>query len=399
MPNLAKEAYARIATELGAPRERRPIGSGWVSGAIAIIAGLASLLMVVALRYPHLLLMPELSPIRDSAAFRIAVYAILASGYLLAITSLILRRDATLGTCAMALTLLATMIGSLPPPKEEVAIQGVFFGLDFFVLNILFLGFLFVPLERLLPKAPDQTVLRDEWREDVFYYLISSMFVQVLTYLTLAPSTAIKATGWLQPIQDVASSLPWAVQIVAIMLLTDFVQYWVHRTFHTVPFLWKFHAVHHSAQHMDWIAGARMHFLEIIVLRALTATPMFAIGFDESAIQTYILIVYVYSSFIHSNVGINFRGLEKLVVVPRFHHWHHGIEREAIDVNFAIHFPFLDKAFGTHHMPANRWPEGYGIVGHPVPKGYIAQFLYPFRRKKAPDAASTERTDQTSSNG
>ena len=126
-----------------------------------------------------------------------------------------------------------------------------------------------------------------------------------------------------------------------------------------------------------------MHFLEIIVLRGVTATPMLVIGFDESAIQTYMLLVYVYSTFIHSNVGTSFGFLEKILVAPRFHHWHHGVEKEAVDVNFAIHFPFWDWLFGTYHLPEGKWPNGYGIEGHPVPKGYWQQFLYPFRRKSA----------------
>jgi sterol desaturase/sphingolipid hydroxylase (fatty acid hydroxylase superfamily) len=74
--------------------------------------------------------------------------------------------------------------------------------------------------------------------------------------------------------------------------------------------------------------------------------------------------------------------LEKLLVTPRFHHWHHGIEKEAIDVNFAIHFPLLDRLFGTHHLPKDKWPEGYGIGGHPVPLGYVKQFKYLFQREK-----------------
>ena len=164
------------------------------------------------------------------------------------------------------------------------------------------------------------------------------------------------------------------------MLFTDFAQYWLHRAFHRVPALWRFHAVHHSAKSMDWIAGARMHFLEIIILRGVTATPMLVIGFQESAIQAYTLLVYVYSTFIHSNVRGSFGFLEKILVVPRFHHWHHGIEKEATDVNFAIHFPFLDRMFGTHHLPEGKWPNGYGIEGHPVPKGYWKQLLYPFQR-------------------
>ena len=164
------------------------------------------------------------------------------------------------------------------------------------------------------------------------------------------------------------------------MFFTDLVQYWLHRAFHRVPALWRFHAVHHSAKSMDWIAGARMHFLEIIVLRGVTAIPMFTLGFDPAAIQIYLLIVYFYSAFIHANIGWNLKPVEPLVATPRFHHWHHGEEREAIDVNFAIHFPLFDRLFGTHHMPEGRWPKAYGIKGHPVPVGYWKQFLYPFQR-------------------
>jgi sterol desaturase/sphingolipid hydroxylase (fatty acid hydroxylase superfamily) len=68
-------------------------------------------------------------------------------------------------------------------------------------------------------------------------------------------------------------------------------------------------------------------------------------------------------------------------VTPRFHHWHHGLEAEAVDVNFALHFPALDRVFGTHHLPKTEWPQGYGIPGHPVPRSYWQQFLYPFRKR------------------
>ena len=197
-----------------------------------------------------------------------------------------------------------------------------------------------------------------------------------------------------------ARELPWIVQLIAIMLLTDFAQYWLHRAFHRVPFLWGFHAVHHSAKSMDWMAGARMHFLEIIVLRSVTATPALIIGFDESALQAYMLIVYMSSTFIHSNVGTNFGFLEKILVFPRFHHWHHGLEKEAIDVNFSIHFPLYDWLFGTHYMPDKAWPKAYGIAGHPVPQGYQAQFMYPFKgdaadaTQAAPQPANIGATNQ-----
>jgi sterol desaturase/sphingolipid hydroxylase (fatty acid hydroxylase superfamily) len=205
--------------------------------------------------------------------------------------------------------------------------------------------------------------------------------VQVLTFLTFIPARTILAFTSLDAVRAWVSALPFLVQFVAIMFLTDFVQYWLHRAFHRIPWLWNFHAVHHSARSMDWMAGARMHFLENLALRGTTVIPMFVLGFSGAAMNSYIFVVYLYSTFVHANLGWRFPVIEKLLVTPRFHHWHHGIEDEAVDVNFAVHFPILDRLFGTYHLPKDKWPSGYGVQGHPVPKGYWSQFTYPFRRQ------------------
>jgi sterol desaturase/sphingolipid hydroxylase (fatty acid hydroxylase superfamily) len=382
----------KVRAELEAPHHERMFGSGWLSGSFGLLAGVVGVLMVIVLRNPSITSVPQLAAVHQNVLFRPALYFVLIAGFVLAALSLVLRRDKTLGGAAMAATLLASMIGSLPTHRD-IQLEGLFFGVDFFLLNVLFTGLLFIPIERLLARHKDQSVFRDEWREDLFYYLVSSLFVQILTYLTLAPSNFVIHNQDLGAIRAWAHNLPWVVQLIAIMLLTDLAQYWLHRAFHRVPFLWGFHAVHHSARSMDWIAGARMHFLEIIVLRGVTATPMLVIGFDESAIQAYMLIVYVYSTFIHSNVGTNFGVLEKILVAPRFHHWHHGIGKDAVDVNFAIHFPFLDRLFGTYHLPDGQWPDGYGVAGHPVPKGYWSQFLYPFRRSDSANSTVVTQAD------
>ncbi len=272
---------------------------------------------------------------------------------------------------------------------EQIATKNasIYFGLDFFVINVLFTGFLFIPLERMFPKNHEQGVFRREWHEDIFYFLVSSLFVQVLAFLALSPGSAVGAAAPLEPVQSYFGAQPFLIQLALIMLFTDFVQYWLHRAFHQVPALWRFHAVHHSAKSMDWLAGARMHFIEIIVLRATTAIPMLSLGFDPNAIQAYIFTVYVYSGFIHSNVGWDLSRIERFVVTPRFHHWHHGSEKEAIDVNYAIHFPLLDWLFGTHLQAEKRWPEKYGIVGV-MPRGYWQQFLYPFRKETDAEKAA-----------
>ena len=370
----------KIVTELETPRADRPFGTGWIAGTMGLAAAIAGLALVLALKFPDIFTTPELQRVTFSPWFRFVVLFLLVAAFALAALSMVLRSRKTLGVTTLAVTLLATLLGGLRMPSGPAETNGLFLGLDFFVVNLIFLGFVFIPLERLFPHRREQTVFRTEWREDLFYYLISSMLVQALTFLTLAPSTAILTHTDLTAIRNLIGSQPLWLQVIEIMFLTDFVQYWLHRAFHRIPALWKFHSVHHSAQAMDWIAGARMHFLEVVILRAVTATPMFVAGFTEGALQVYILIVYVYSSLLHSNLQIEPKWLAKVLATPRFHHWHHGIEREAIDVNFSIHFPLFDRLFGTHHMPEDRWPEGYGIKGHPVPTGYWRQMLYPFRR-------------------
>src|SRR5437868_15369727 len=127
--------------------------------------------------------------------------------------------------------------------------------------------------------------------------------VQVLTFLTFAPAKAILTAAPLTGIRAWVGALPFVIQFLAIMFLTDLVQYWVHRAFHRIPWLWNFHAVHHSARSMAWMAGARMHFLEIFALRSTTVIPMYVLGFSAAAMNCYIFLVYLYSTFVHANLG------------------------------------------------------------------------------------------------
>lgn len=375
--NIRQELRSELETS--APLRR--FGSGWISGVLGVALSLAGLGLVLSLLAPGSFSIPEMQAFRAGPWFRPLLHLILLAAFALSALSLALRSGKTLGLTGVSLTLIAVLLGG----SQAEAIVGdptpAYFGLDFFILRMLFTGFLFIPVERMFPQRKEQPVFRTEWREDLFYFLVSSMLVQVLTFLTFAPARSILALAQLTATRAWVGTLPFAVQFLAIMVLTDFVQYWVHRAFHRLPWLWRFHSVHHSAQEMDWMAGARMHFLEIVALRSLTVIPMFVLGFGPGPMNAYIFVVYLYATFVHANLGWRFPVIEKLLVTPRFHHWHHGIEREAIDVNFAVHFPLLDRLFGTYHLPAEKWPSGYGIKGHPVPRGYWAQFKYPFRQK------------------
>jgi lathosterol oxidase len=171
------------------------------------------------------------------------------------------------------------------------------------------------------------------------------------------------------------------LQVVEILVLTDVMQYWIHRAFHRVPLLWRFHAVHHSADFMDWLAGSRLHLVDVAVTRGLTYVPIYVLGFAQAPLVFYVAFVAIQATFIHANVRFRFGPLRWALATPQFHHWHHGAEPEAIDKNFAVHLPLLDLLFGTFHLPGERWPDSYGLSqGTRLPRGYLRQFWWPFSR-------------------
>ena len=368
-----------LRQHLESPAPDRRFGTGWISGVVALALAIIGLGAVLCLRYPDVLTVPDARGHYNVGIIRLALHAALIGAFLLGTLNIVLRRQKVLGFVAVSTVLIATALGG-PNAQDRLDITSdVYFGLDLFLLNLILMGIIFVPVERLLGQR-EQPIFRHEWREDLLYFLVSALFVQVLTFLSLAPALAIlKHTDW-GGFRAWVGSQPLILQFLEITFLTDLVQYWVHRIFHRVPWLWKFHAIHHSAQTMDWLASSRMHVMEVIILRGTTVIPMYVLGFSEPALYAYLIFVYFLSALVHSNLRLSFGPLERFLVTPRFHHWHHGIEKEAIDVNFAVHFPVLDRLFGTYHLPSDgRWPAGYGIK-KPVPKGMLSQFLHPFRR-------------------
>lgn len=377
---MIRKLRLAIRNELEAPAEKRQFGSGWLSGTSAIVLSIACFLLLLSQKFPQWFSMADLSSLHANPWFSIGIKFGILISFLLACLNLVLRQNKILGFSSIIIALLTTTLGEMQfNSGASTAVTTL--GIDWFVLNIFLTGIIFVPLEKLFGRLTFQPLFRTEWREDLFYFLLSSVLVQSLMFLSLAPANAIlHNTNSFEAFRKIVAEQHFILQVIEIMFLTDFVQYWFHRAFHEIPFLWNFHAVHHSAKTMDWIAGSRMHIFEIIGLRSMTVIPMFVLGFTQDALHAYIFIVYLNATFLHTNVRFNVEWLKTIIATPRFHHWHHGIEKEAININYSIHFPLIDKMFGTYYMPPNQWPSGYGINDQ-IPNGYWSQFIYPLKPK------------------
>ena len=356
------------------------IGSGWVSGVLSVFFGLLGLGGALCLHFPALLTLPEARSHYPMVMIRLIIQGMIAAAFVLAAISAILRQRKVLALTGGLLAAVAALMGggSTPLPKEVGSHYGI--GFDWFLLDLLVMTIVFVPVERFWPLHPGQKTFRPEWTTDGFYFVVTHLPAQLLTFLMVLP--ALLLTKWLAipPLQAIVQSWPYVVQLVAAIFIADLGQYFVHRMFHTVPFLWRFHSIHHSIKTLDWIAGSRSHFIDIVITRGLVMIPMMLCGFPQSVLAGYLVFVSFHATFCHTDFRPDAHWLERYIVTVRYHHWHHAADKDAVDVNFAIHFPILDRLFGTHHLPKDAWPQRYGLLDDTVPAGFFAQLFAPFKR-------------------
>lgn len=266
-----------------------------------------------------------------------------------------------------------------------------------------FLVLVFLPMEKVFPAKKGQKFFRRNWVTDLFFFL-----GQYLVWGGLVIGAISYFDDWLQRIipasfRNMVAAQPWWLQAIEVIVLSDFLIYWGHRLQHNVGFLWRFHKVHHSSEHLDWLAAHREHPLDSIYTIGIINLPAFILGFPLEMIAGLIAFRGIWAIYIHSNVRLPLRFLRVLIGAPELHHWHHDRDRHA--GNYANISPLMDIIFGTYTCPDHE-PERFGIA-EPVPKNYVGQLLEPILPKfvvrklgliKKPKPESPSTMEQVESN-
>lgn len=243
---------------------------------------------------------------------------------------------------------------------------------------------IFVPLERLFALHPEK-FFRKQVGVDLAWYFINSIVpAAVIAFPLAAISYALQGLDPLGFYSFVAGFPTW-LSLLLLFVVNDIGSYWGHRLSHQIPFLWRFHALHHSPEHMDWLVNTRAHPIDMVVTRLSGLIPVYLLGLGQTmehgGVSLGVTIVMisgiVWSFFIHSNIRARLGPLEWLISTPAFHHWHHTND-EHRDRNFAAVFPWIDRLFGTAWLPKH-WPSVYGIDGKTSTK-LSGQFTEPFKR-------------------
>lgn len=360
------------------PDKEFVIGDGRISGYLSVFLGALSLAAVLAYLFPSYLTTTELRAVYDAEDLQLVLKYGMYFSLFFALVTFAINKKKRMGAMGILFTGSAFALGGYMVPVGSVEPKALSLGVDWLILAFLGSVIVFTTLEKLFPKYREQVILRHEWGLDLFYFCFNHLLISAVI---LVGNYAVSKFQWAinTDVQQAMQSMPVVVQAIILLIIADFVLYWEHRVFHEIPRLWRVHAVHHSVESMDWLAGSRGHVVQVFVERTLVMIPLYLIGSSKAALDLYVTFAALQAIVIHCNLGIKFGPLKYLLVTPQYHHWHHSSEKPAIDTNYAAHTPLFDRLFGTYHMPKAHWPAHYGTSNR-LPRTFWAQFMYPFRK-------------------
>ena len=250
----------------------------------------------------------------------------------------------------------------------------------------------FFALELIAPWRKDQPKFRKDFWLD-FFYMFFNFFLFSLIIFNAASDVVVRffnetlaSVGINNLLSFEVMSWPVWAHLLVGFTVRDFVQWWVHRLLHRVPFLWEFHKVHHSVKQMGFAAHLRYHWMENVVYRSLEYIPLALIGIglrDFFIIHIFTLAV---GHFNHSNFKLKLGPLKYIFNNPQMHIWHHAKalpKSRRFGVNFGLTLSLWDYLFKTDYIPS----DGRDIeLGFPkdenFPEDFVGQEIHGLFGKK-----------------
>lgn len=244
-----------------------------------------------------------------------------------------------------------------------------------------------IVLERLFPYTQHMKIFRRGfWLDLIWYTFLQSKVMEILifTYIILN----LKDYLGLQDFAPMSGMNFWLCLFI-FFVTHDFYMYWMHRFQHNNKYLWRTHEAHHSVREVDWLAGSRSHFSEILINQTVEFAPIFFLLDTETAAFMYpakALLDAVWGMWIHANVNVHTGKLQYILNGPEMHQWHHANHHEVFYKNYSTKIAAWDWIFGTGFLPGLKplhfhfsKPKMFGLP-YAYPNGFWDQLVYAFHR-------------------
>ena len=306
------------------------------------------------------------------------IQGLIVGAIVFGVVSSFLRRKKVLGLSGMVLAFAAILLGGASVPINQTLHDGPAIGLDWFLLDLLMMALIYVPIERLWPQYPGQGTFRPEWTLDVAYFLSTHLPVQILSLLILLPATEASRILGSPALQAFVGGLPWLVQFCLRRLGRG-----PGRICGASPGAHRALPVAVSCR-ASLVQGAGLDRRIARALRRRRGHPrrrapahrsarILAVGPGRlSGVRDAARDLDALQLRTDVRVAGEVPGLSAAPSLAPH------VEEEAIDKNYAIHFPWIDRIFGTYYSPKGRWPQRYGLDGEELPPSFIGQTLRPF---------------------
>lgn len=232
--------------------------------------------------------------------------------------------------------------------------------------------------EQILPYDASWRAKWEDVRQDALFMLMIQQALPKLLALSVMIAITGTASGVIPPSEYWPHQSPVLLQAVLMMLIADFLRYWLHRFAHENALLWRFHAVHHSPQKLYWLNVGRFHPVDKALQFLLDALPFILLGVNDAVIAMYFVFYAVNGFFQHSNVQVRFGILNYILSSAELHRWHHSQVSEESNNNYGNNLIIWDLLFGTRLLPVDRHIHELGLKNKHYPMNFPAQMITPF---------------------
>ena len=236
------------------------------------------------------------------------------------------------------------------------------------------LGEFFIPLFK--DWKPN---FKENFFPDVSLFVVNYILLQSQLLQIFIASIAISFSGGGFNLWPSDSNIVF--QLVCALVISEFGLYWFHRGCHEIPFLWRFHKIHHNPERLYWFNATRFHYLDVTLLQVSAALPLLLLGAEGKIIALVTIFSTVHGYWQHINAEQDQGLLNYFFSGPELHRWHHNLNPDIANHNYGNNLIVWDHIFKTFYWPKDNKEQlkNIGVQGD-TSNNVISMTFDPFKR-------------------
>ncbi|MFT6816623.1 MAG: sterol desaturase/sphingolipid hydroxylase (fatty acid hydroxylase superfamily) [Myxococcota bacterium] len=202
--------------------------------------------------------------------------------------------------------------------------------------------------------------------------LSRAIVLGVLVWATFSAADHVGLGWW-------PSSWPVLLQLPLALIIGDFGAYWVHRSAHRVPLLWRVHAMHHSSEQLYVLSSGRNHPMNVVLTYTCQIGPLLVLGAGGEVLTLVALFTSMHGMLQHANIDLKHGVFNHIFATADLHRWHHHTDADTSNHNFGSNLVLFDQLFGTRYLPAGEECREVGLPDLHLPHNVLHHLVSPFR--------------------